>query len=72
MKNLTTKQIISRLLRLGITQEQIAAASGLTQGRISQIHVSPDDAKASCSYENGKLLENFLREQEAQASESSQ
>ena len=50
--------VVQRLIDLGLSQEYLASASGLSQGRISQIIKGL--GKTTCAYENGRRLEALL------------
>ena len=47
--------IIKALKDLGVSQQDMAAASGLTQGRISQLK-----GGGTCAYEAGRKLHDLL------------
>lgn len=59
----TPQQMIIELMAIGVTQDEIAEASGLTQGRISHIKTNGGD----CSFESGTKLARFFKSKTAKA-----
>ena len=62
---MNTRSIVKRLIDFHkFKQHELAEISGLSQGRISQIYLSTDDAPATCSFEAGKKLSDKLAQVE--------
>ena len=53
------KNIILKLIALGLTQTEISKRSGVPQSRLSEII---NDKQITLSYESGKKLEDLLSE----------
>ena len=57
--------IIKSLEDLGVSQQEMATASGLTQGRISQLR-----SGGTCAYEAGRKLRELLTKTQRKATKA--